>query len=271
MDRNARHAHVFCLGAFRAFFEKKWRPGLGDAACLCRRVAEAHGGTFAADKTANLVARLRHNVIRAGLRRINLAYSRISLQDVAAKLGAALRPRGHALQLPVFCPRGLHAVCRKRSCTWHSRPQNGDAQLYYRVIASKEPWSCKLQLCSWRRMPGEGEQAVHRGKDHPRCRHPRFARAWRGHPHKGRLLVVRTASQKGCHGAGGAAGLASVEDTECIVAKAIRDGGIDATLDHAARAMSSRETADVYGTPEPAAAFHARVAFCLDIHNEVLA
>ena len=55
---------------------------------MCRRVAEAHGGTFAADKTANLVARLRHNVIRAGLRRINLAYSRISLQDVAAKLGA---------------------------------------------------------------------------------------------------------------------------------------------------------------------------------------
>ncbi|KAK9846518.1 hypothetical protein WJX81_005784 [Elliptochloris bilobata] len=116
-----------------------------------QHVAETHGGTFAADKTGNLVARLRHNVICAGLRRINLAYSRISLQDVAAKLG-----------------------------------------------------------------------------------------------------------------------LASVEDTECIVAKAIRDGGIEATLDHAARTMSSRETADVYATPEPAAAFHARVAFCLDIHNEAV-
>lgn len=51
-------------------------------------MAEEHGAAFAADKTGNLVARLRHNVIRAGLRRINLAYSRISLQDVAAKLGA---------------------------------------------------------------------------------------------------------------------------------------------------------------------------------------
>ena len=61
---------------------------VSNALRLCRRVAEAHGGTFAADKTANLVARLRHNVIRAGLRRINLAYSRISLQDVATKLGA---------------------------------------------------------------------------------------------------------------------------------------------------------------------------------------
>ena len=35
----------------------------------------------------NLIVRLRHNVIRAGLRRISLAYSRISLADVATKLG----------------------------------------------------------------------------------------------------------------------------------------------------------------------------------------
>ena len=45
---------------------------------------------FAADKTANLIVRLQYNVIRAGLRRINLAYSRISLADVASRLGALL-------------------------------------------------------------------------------------------------------------------------------------------------------------------------------------
>ena len=44
---------------------------------------------FAEDRTTNLIVRLRHNVIRAGLRRISLAYSRISLADVAAKLGLA--------------------------------------------------------------------------------------------------------------------------------------------------------------------------------------
>ena len=53
----------------------------------CRRVAEQHAGVFAADSTHNLVVRLRHNVIRAGLKRISLAYSRISLKDIAAKLG----------------------------------------------------------------------------------------------------------------------------------------------------------------------------------------
>ena len=63
-------------------------------------------------------------------------------------------------------------------------------------------------------------------------------------------------------------GLASVADTECIVAKAIRDGGVDAVLDHGQSCMRSKDTPDVYATAEPASAFHARVAFCLDIHNE---
>ena len=65
------------------------------------------------------------------------------------------------------------------------------------------------------------------------------------------------------------AGLSSVQDTESIVAKAIRDGGIDAVIDHANGWMLSNEIADIYSTSEPAAAFHARTAFCLDIHNEV--
>ena len=48
-----------------------------------------------------------------------------------------------------------------------------------------------------------------------------------------------------------------------------RDGGIDATIDHAQGFMSSKEVTDIYSTEEPQSAFHARVAFCLDIHNEV--
>lgn len=53
----------------------------------CRQVADANAAVFAADKTQNLIVRLQYNVIRAGLRRINLAYSRISLADVATRLG----------------------------------------------------------------------------------------------------------------------------------------------------------------------------------------
>ena len=43
---------------------------------------------------------------------------------------------------------------------------------------------------------------------------------------------------------------------------------MEAVIDHDGGFMASREVADVYATEEPQAAFHARVAFCLDIHNE---
>ena len=48
-----------------------------------------------------------------------------------------------------------------------------------------------------------------------------------------------------------------------------RDGGIEASIDHEGGWLASKEVADVYSTEEPQAAFHARVAFCLDVHNEV--
>ena len=54
-----------------------------------REVSDRHHAVFVKDGTNNLIVRLRHNVIRAGLRRISLADSRISLADVAAKLGLA--------------------------------------------------------------------------------------------------------------------------------------------------------------------------------------
>ncbi len=54
------------------------------------------------------------------------------------------------------------------------------------------------------------------------------------------------------------------------MAKAIRDGGIDAVIDSAGGFMASRDRADVYSSGEPQAAFHARIAFCLDLHNEAI-
>lgn len=41
---------------------------------------------FQEDHTFMLILRLRHNVIKTGLRAISLSYSRISLGDVASKL-----------------------------------------------------------------------------------------------------------------------------------------------------------------------------------------
>ncbi|XP_054162551.1 26S proteasome non-ATPase regulatory subunit 3-like [Oppia nitens] len=62
--------------------------------------------------------------------------------------------------------------------------------------------------------------------------------------------------------------LDNAEDAEYIAAKAIRDGVIEATLDHEKSFVQSKETTDVYCTSEPLAAFHQRITFCLDIHNQ---
>ncbi|KAL9019032.1 MAG: hypothetical protein Q9185_003683 [Variospora sp. 1 TL-2023] len=62
--------------------------------------------------------------------------------------------------------------------------------------------------------------------------------------------------------------LDSEESAEYIVAKSIRDGVIEATLDHEQAFMKSKEIGDVYATKEPGEAFHDRIQACLALHDE---
>lgn len=52
-----------------------------------QEVQTKYADVFAKDKTTGLIQRLHYNVIKTGLKSINLSYSRISLKDIAAKLG----------------------------------------------------------------------------------------------------------------------------------------------------------------------------------------
>lgn len=61
-----------------------------------------------------------------------------------------------------------------------------------------------------------------------------------------------------------------VEEVECIVAKAVRDGAIDAKIDHTNQWMVTSEASDIYSTFEPQQAFHSRIMFCLNLHNEAV-
>ncbi|MCO5567477.1 hypothetical protein L7F22_021169 [Adiantum nelumboides] len=139
--------------AMKPYFELTNAVRIGDLA-LFHMVAEKNSSVFHADRTHNLIVRLRHNVIRTGLRNISISYSCISLGDIAAKL-------------------------RLNSAT-------------------------------------------------------------------------------------------AVADAESIVAKAVRDGGIEASVDHANGWMQSREMGDIYSSNEPQLAFHSRIAFCLNTHNEAV-
>lgn len=118
---------------------------------LFGQAAEQYSEAFMADKTFSLVRRLRHNVIKTGLRKISVSYSRISLADIAEKL-----------HLP------------------------------------------------------------------------------------------------------------SASAAEYICAKAIRDGVIEARIDNENGWLSSQEVLDHYSTEEPQKAFHKRIAFCLDVHNDAV-
>ena len=108
-----------------------------------------HSENFTRDGTYTLILRLRHNVIRTGLRMISLAYKRIPLRDICAKL-----------------------------------------RLY------------------------------------------------------------------------------SEEDAEYIVAKAAREGVIEASINHQEGYMESKQIGNVYDTDEPQALFRQRIQFCMELHND---
>ncbi|GMH69296.1 hypothetical protein TrLO_g8409, partial [Triparma laevis f. longispina] len=57
----------------------------GDLATF-KKIAEKHRGVFEEDGTDSLINRLAHNVVKAGLRRLNISYSRIYLKDIAERL-----------------------------------------------------------------------------------------------------------------------------------------------------------------------------------------
>ena len=65
-------------------------------------------------------------------------------------------------------------------------------------------------------------------------------------------------------------GLPSATSAAYVVAKAVRDGVLDATIHHDQGYVQSHDLVDVYATKEPAEAFHRRIAYCLTTHNDAL-
>lgn len=64
--------------------------------------------------------------------------------------------------------------------------------------------------------------------------------------------------------------LESKEVAEGAVAKAIADGVINASIDHDGGFMHAQASLDIYGTQQPAAAFHKRIGFCTDITHQAI-
>jgi 26S proteasome regulatory subunit N3 len=65
-------------------------------------------------------------------------------------------------------------------------------------------------------------------------------------------------------------GLSSATSAEYVVAKAVRDGVLEATIHHEEGYVQSHDLVDVYATKEPSEAFHRRIAYCLTTHNDAV-
>lgn len=65
-------------------------------------------------------------------------------------------------------------------------------------------------------------------------------------------------------------GLESPQDAAGVVAKAVVDGVIDATIDYDQQFVKSNQKIDLYHSCEPQKALHKRIAFCLQMHNDAV-
>nr|AXS78284.1 26S proteasome non-ATPase regulatory subunit 3 [Anisakis simplex] len=68
--------------------------------------------------------------------------------------------------------------------------------------------------------------------------------------------------------------LQSDHEAEYLVAKAIKDGSIEAVItfdtDVSDRYMQSKQTEDIYRTTEPQTHFDTRIRYCLELHNQAV-
>jgi len=65
-------------------------------------------------------------------------------------------------------------------------------------------------------------------------------------------------------------GLETPQDAAGVVAKAVVDGVINATIDYDGQCLKSTQKFDLYSSCEPQKAFHKRIAFCLQMHNDTV-
>lgn len=71
--------------SLQPYFKLAQSVRVGDLAAF-QTLMQEHKESFTRDGLVSLIIRLRHNVIKTGLRKINLAYSRISMADICTKL-----------------------------------------------------------------------------------------------------------------------------------------------------------------------------------------
>lgn len=58
--------------------------------------------------------------------------------------------------------------------------------------------------------------------------------------------------------------------TISLIFKAIKDGVIEATINHADGYMQSKTIGDLYATSDPQHQYNSRIVFCLGVYNQAV-
>jgi len=114
------------------------------------RVVQQYTATFHRDGTYTLVLRLRQNVIRTGIRRLSLSYSRISLRDICIRLGldseesaeyiVAKAIRDGVIEATIDHEKGTCRRSRQATCTPRANRQKRSMNV------SKHAWFCMTRV-----------------------------------------------------------------------------------------------------------------------------
>lgn len=75
-----------------------------------KQVTEFAAAVFEKDQSSSLIMRLRHNVIKAGLRKLNMSYSRISLQEICKRLDLGTTENAEGVVAKAIHDRVIDAV-----------------------------------------------------------------------------------------------------------------------------------------------------------------
>ena len=87
-------------------------------------VTSKYAQLFARDDVSSLILRLRHNVIKAGLRKINVAYSAIPMAGISQKLSleSTFSADGESLVVKAISDGVIDATLDPRTSALHSKP-----------------------------------------------------------------------------------------------------------------------------------------------------
>jgi len=119
---------------------------LGDIA-LFNKVLEKFSSTFEVDETLTLIVRLRQNVIRTAIRQISVAYSRISIKDIAKKLLLPTEAEAEYIVAKAIRDDTVDAMITFDSKTADRYMQSGVSENIYRTTEPQYAYDTRIKSC----------------------------------------------------------------------------------------------------------------------------